>query len=179
MHELDNSFPALFRAWYKTRYRVHFPTGAIDFILGETNVEIDRQLDGHQVNQWTMLTGWNPDSRVCSDAENARANERLSAELDERGWVHFPSEGIPETDDWVAEQGFFVANLSPREARDLGQRYGQMAVLYGARGAFPWLLFPQFDRFLTPMESVSKTSDFEEAIRRVARQTIERNISLE
>lgn len=80
-----------------------------------------------------VITAWNPGDVRPSRAENDATNERLRAELVERGLNPVRAVGSdPDSDHF--EESWAVVGLSDDEARAIGAAFGQVAVFRLARG---------------------------------------------
>ena len=86
--------------------------------------------------RWGMVTAWNPHAEHQPEADNLRAERELLALIASR--PYFP--GVNGECEW-AEPSVILPGLGIRQAADLGQRFGQAAVLFGAgrRVALVWL----------------------------------------
>ena len=74
-----------------------------------------------------IVTAWNPDSRVRSEAVNRVAHGDLAAELGRRGVPHWPATGRdPELEHH--EEGVALPGMAEAEGVALGRSYGQAAV---------------------------------------------------
>ena len=72
-----------------------------------------RLLARHDCGEWTFVTAWNPASVPLTDAENARRNAALRAEL-ERRWTALAGVGAGEDASWTPEESFLGARHPPR-----------------------------------------------------------------
>lgn len=74
-----------------------------------------------------VITAHNPGGRVASGAENAKAQARLAAELEERGLTWWPAAGGDPP--WThVEDSAAVIGMDEAEAIALGARFGQDAI---------------------------------------------------
>jgi Protein of unknown function (DUF3293) len=74
-----------------------------------------------------ILTAHNPDGRVVSDAENAAAEARLTAELGRRGLTWWPADGGDPSWSHV-EPGAALFDLAEPDVIALAAEYGQEAI---------------------------------------------------
>jgi hypothetical protein len=74
-----------------------------------------------------LITGWNPGGRPRALEANEAANEKLEAALEARGLEHYCATGRDASSSWE-EPGFCVLGLSRTSARQLGARFGQVAL---------------------------------------------------
>lgn len=74
-----------------------------------------------------VLTAHNPGGRIASDAANASAGARLTAELQQRGLTWWPAAG--GNPSWThVEPGAAVTGLDEADAIALGAEFGQDAI---------------------------------------------------
>lgn len=74
-----------------------------------------------------VITAWNPGDERPSRAENERANDELRADLARRGCAPMRALGS-DPNSSHAEESFAVTEFNDRDARELGAKYGQVAV---------------------------------------------------
>lgn len=149
--------PLLETIWRRCRYHVVLPSGssleltvdarapALDAALDATLVPVDPALPSpRSVDTWAYLTAHNPGAMRASKEENAAATRALDEELLRRGLAAWPGDGglDPEGDgSWLPEKSRLVPGISLGEAHALARRFGQLAFLFGVRGA-PVALVP-------------------------------------
>lgn len=76
--------------------------------------------------RYTILTAWNPEGRRSSEAKNQRAQRQLGADL--QGYAR--QRGHNGSLHW-REETWIVGGLRAERARQLGQKYRQVAVIVG------------------------------------------------
>ena len=88
---------------------------------------------------FTLVTAQNPQSIPLSEEENRERNEGLEQHLLASNYDYGPSLGKSTDGSWE-EAGFTVFDLSLGDALELGQQFGQHAVVYGEgeRVALAW-----------------------------------------
>lgn len=137
--------PALHAAFMATSYCAESEDGALQLALmvGVSDATLDALLAREGQERWAYLTAWNPGARQGSDEDNARRNRALFLDLLKAGARPILSgRGIPEQpSEWPPEASYLAVGLDVATARQLGQRYGQVAVLVGRRGGVPELLY--------------------------------------
>jgi hypothetical protein len=105
--------------------------GRICFMIGSIDKKRDALLDRAGVSRWAFITAWNPASQQLSPEANASRQSELAAELSTAGYHFLPGEGIGKDSAWPPEESLFVMGISEREARRLGRKFGQLAVVVG------------------------------------------------
>lgn len=102
----------------------------------------------HNVSQAAYLTACNPHSTVLSDADNrARMDELVralagqgSARMKTRSYTILLGRGTDPSGAWPGEASVLVLGMSESEARDLGTRFGQNALLQAGADGVPRLV---------------------------------------
>ena len=79
---------------------------------------------------FTLVTAQNPQSTPLSDEENRERNEGLEQYLLKKNYNYGPSLGKSTDGSWE-EEGFTVFDLSLGDALELGEQFGQHAIVYG------------------------------------------------
>ena len=128
-------------AYLQTTYRVSSAGGPVDIRIGIRNGALDRLLDAYQVRDWAFVTASNPGSRVQPEHENARRNAELEQALRESGLQCLPGCGVPDEAGWHAERSYLVLGITKPDARALAKRWGQRAIVCGASGTAPELVW--------------------------------------
>lgn len=87
-----------------------------------------------------FITACNPFSRELSDADNAKRQAELAAELKRRSLNFFEGVGQHPSGDWPGEPSFLVLGLALEAAKSLGKAYEQNAVIWCSPDAVPSLV---------------------------------------
>ncbi len=134
---------ALEQAYRATTYRVEVPAGSgIAIRVGDRHGALDALLAERAAASWMYVTAYNPGSVRRSDAENEEAQRRLVEDVTRGGAVAI-YRGFSVGDDgaWPPEPSLLVLGPSRDEARAIGRRFGQLAVVCGERGGPAELLW--------------------------------------
>jgi hypothetical protein len=123
-------------AYLKTEYSIELPEGRIWISPLSANEELRSLLLRRSVNNWALITPYNPASQILSDRENEdRLDnfeiEALTESRRSKGVDYFDSVSKPEEVGLTGECGFWIANIFPWEAIRLGYKWGQNAILIG------------------------------------------------
>jgi hypothetical protein len=78
---------------------------------------------------YAVLTAENPSNGRLSDAENLSRNEALLKDLREKGHEPIPVQGHTKDVEGETEHSFFIPDIKPEDAAELGRKHGQAAVL--------------------------------------------------
>lgn len=132
-----NALDAAFRA---TTYRVTTPVGVFDLRIGQIDRGFDDFLCQRGASRWCIVTACNPGGALCAEGNPAR-HARFSQRLGESGLENFPACNIADDGSWPDEPGFLILNPSERQACRLAAEFAQLAVVCGACGAPPHLVW--------------------------------------
>ncbi|PWT75526.1 MAG: hypothetical protein C5B59_08590 [Bacteroidetes bacterium] len=97
-----------------------------EFHAGNAETVISHIENGHP---YAAFTAENPGNARLSDAENAARNQELMSDLRQKGYRPVTVEGVMENVEGQKEHSFFVPNITPEDALELGKKYGQDSVL--------------------------------------------------
>ena len=86
------------------------------------------------------MTAWNPFSRPLDAEDNAARHAELVDALVARGLAFEPGIGRHPTNGWPGEDSVLVYGLPLDEARALGERFGQNAIVWSGADAVPRLV---------------------------------------
>jgi len=131
--------PALLAAYRATDFHLDTDPPLI-LRAGQTDPRLDALLTGHGVTVGAYLTAWNPQSRICTAAENAFAQSRLMADLGARGLRWITGRGQAWANDWPAEECLLVLGISRPCAITLARQFDQNAILWVQLGTAPMLV---------------------------------------
>lgn len=120
---------ALILTYQQTAFRVQGFEAPI--FVGKTSIEADQVLLAHGFKEWAYMTAYNPLSHPLTCAENESRNAQLRSELSD--FVVLEGEGQDLAMQWEAEKSFFVAGIGLQAAKNLAQKFGQRAIVYGKR----------------------------------------------
>lgn len=124
----------LLHSYIKTTYKAWFPAGALDLRIAERSPEMDQMLKSFSVSSWAFITAQNPGSIRLAESENARRGRELWRQIEARGFNHFIAEGSADDGQWPPEEGLIVLGITRSEACELGQAFGQNAIVFGESG---------------------------------------------
>lgn len=98
----------------------------------------NRVLDHIQAGKdYAILTAENPNNTRISPQENSVRTAKLLEDLQKRGYEAIPVEGNTKDVPGQVENVFFVPDITPRDAAELGRAHGQGSVL--TREGLQWL----------------------------------------
>jgi Protein of unknown function (DUF3293) len=111
--------------------------------VGVASPRVDALLDRHGASRATIVTAFNPRSRVLAPDANAARHDALVQLLEQRGLSFLYGEGRDPSGDWVAETECIVFDISLAEGLEIARRFEQNAVVFVERGKAPRLEFPE------------------------------------
>jgi len=135
----------LLRAYHATDFIVRRPRLTIR--VGRRCAMLDRLLTRVNVKEWAFVTAWNPGSRPLSRQANDARHRRLLRHLarwkrskPDRARTWFAGVGRPRDGLWKPELSVLILGISAVDARRLGARFGQVAIVAGTQGRAARLL---------------------------------------
>lgn len=130
----------LVEAYQQTCYRVEIDRQAFKLFIGQPNIQFSAYCQQNKVQQWAIITAYNPYSKPTTDHLNQQANIKLSKELQALGYDFFRGDGVPDScSDWFIEYGFWIANMEFASAKKLAIKYQQNAFVFGDNNGIPLL----------------------------------------
>ena len=125
-------------AYRNTTFRAYVHGQQFDIKIGKCHPVLDIVLQQYKATAWAFITASNPAGQCLPDNENMRRNEELSKLLKTiskaEKVVKYDGEGIPDTGDWKPEKSYLVIGITHPEARSLGKKFGQDAIVWGSAG---------------------------------------------
>jgi len=106
---------------------VRHDAGTLTFDIGRPCLPLEGLLRRHEARSAAFITAHNPGSNIMPEIINRRAQQRLRQELEPLGPLF---EGIGAGADWPVEPSFLVLGIGLEEAKSIGLRYGQNAVIW-------------------------------------------------
>jgi hypothetical protein len=111
--------------------------------VGVASPQVDDLLDRHGATRATIVTAFNPRSRVLPPQVNAARHRRLVDLLEARKLPFLCGEGRDPGGQWTAETECIVFGISLAEGVEIARRFDQNAIVFIERGQAPRLEFPE------------------------------------
>lgn len=121
--------PSTIQAYLETHYTV-FADKPLVIKVGESSDALQKLHSVHGVDSSAFVTAWNPFSEKLEPAQNEARNAGLADELEARGLAFVEGEGIHPSNNWPAEPSFLIFGLTYEEAKAVGTRYEQNAIIW-------------------------------------------------
>lgn len=127
------------QAYLETNYHVSGAT-PLTLNIGVANAPLAALHKSHSVESSAYLTACNPFSHALDDSVNDARQAVLARELQQHGLTYINGIGQHPTNGWTGEQSFLVLGLSREDARMLGARHEQNAIVWCGPDAVPELV---------------------------------------
>ncbi|MEQ8790844.1 MAG: DUF3293 domain-containing protein [Pirellulaceae bacterium] len=128
-----NISPELLAAYKATRFTAVVDGEAIEIRVGQVCPALNRYLEKTVHASWAFVTASNPASVELSAPENDDRHSQLKGDVAAMGYAFFEGEGVPESGDWEPEQSLLILGIPCDDAKQLGRKYGQNAIVAGRR----------------------------------------------
>ena len=131
--------PPTIQAYLETDYCV---AAAEPFVLraGVVSAPLARLYRQHRTDCCAFITACNPHSNIVGDDANAERQRELARELTRLGLTFFDGVGRHPAGGWPAEPGYLALGLALADAKALGERFEQNAILWCGPDASPELV---------------------------------------
>ena len=127
------------QAYLETNYHVHGAT-PLTLNIGAANAGLAALHTSHSVESSAYVTACNPFSQALDDSANDARQAVLARELHQHGQTYIKGIGQHPTNGWTGEQSFLVLGLSREDAKMLGARHEQNAIVWCDQDAKPELV---------------------------------------
>lgn len=115
-------------------------TSEIVFKVGQRSAALDALLRWHKSERAAFITAFNPFSEARTGPENAQAQASLLRQVEAWGLNWLDGEGRDPTGQWPGEPSVLVLGISESQARELGQHFGQNALVWCQANSSPELV---------------------------------------
>lgn len=134
--EDDSVIDAARLAVYRAADYLVFGETPLTLRIDEFNADLTALHAAAQVHSSAFISACNPYSQPLSGAQNASRQVALASLLQERGYSFIDGSGQSRDKKWC-EPSFLVLGISLPEARELGARFEQNAILWCDVDAVP------------------------------------------
>ena len=138
--------PELIQAFLETHYRVHQHGSVVPTMtlrVGDASPDLIALHRTHGVDCSAFLTASNPFAQQVDDASNLERQEALKQEVSRRSLVFLHGEGQHPTNGWEPEPSVLALGLSLEDAKVMGRKYEQAAIVWSGPTAVPELVLLQ------------------------------------
>lgn len=137
---------ALIQAFLETHYRVHQhgpDKPPLTLSVGQASPDLITLHQAHGVDRSAFLTAYNPFAKKVDEAVNLKRQEELKQELSSRSLTFLPGKGQHPTNGWPAEPSVLVLDISLEDAKVMGRKYEQAAIVWSGPTGLPELVLLQ------------------------------------
>lgn len=127
------------QAYLETNYHVSGAT-PLTLNIGVANAGLAALHTSHSVESSAYVTACNPFSQALDDSINEELQAVFARELQQHGLTYINGTGQHPANGWPGEQSFLVLGSSREDARMLGARYKQNAIVWCGPDAVPELV---------------------------------------
>ncbi len=117
-------------AYRESEYRVTDPSAQLVLRIDKANRALAALQQAHGVQSSLFITAWNPCSRPTTPGENDNRQKMLLDDLQQLGEACFDGVGQHPTNGWPGEASILALGAGLEEAKVLGRRYEQNAVVW-------------------------------------------------
>ena len=136
----------LIQAFLETHYRVHQngpDVPPLTLRVGETSAGLIALHRTYSVDCSAFLTAYNPFAQKVDEAVNLKRQEELKEEIGRRSLRFLPGAGQHPTNGWEPEPSVLALGLSLEDAKVMGRKYEQAAIVWSGPTAVPELVLLQ------------------------------------
>ncbi len=126
-------------AYLSTLYIVYGVDG-LTLKIGVPNVELQAIYNQYNFESAAFVTAYNPFSQITCDDANQIRQMQLREEIEKQGSIFFNAVGEHPSGSWPGEPSFFILGLSISDAKLIGNRYEQNAIVWCDERAVPNLV---------------------------------------
>ncbi|HTQ77961.1 MAG TPA: DUF3293 domain-containing protein [Burkholderiales bacterium] len=126
--------PALRAAYRAARYIVYHDGREVVMQVGALCPELDALLEDEGGERAAFLTPYNPRGVPQHEDQNLQAMADLIRALERMPYDWHLGEGNDPGGEWPHEPSLLIVGIPLEEARALGERFGQLAIVYIERG---------------------------------------------
>jgi Protein of unknown function (DUF3293) len=128
------------RAYLATGYRLGHTPDSIILFIGNRSPRLAELYRSHGVDCGAFITAFNPRGGIQPETDNERGHAELKRTLQELGISAIEGSGSEEGSDWPAEKGCFALGLPLDQAKAIGARFDQDAIVWVGADAVPQLI---------------------------------------
>lgn len=113
---------------------------ASDLHIARFNPALAALHEAHHVACSAFITACNPFSRSLDSQTNALRQAALAHELEALGLTRIEGIGKHPSNNWPGEASFLVLGVTLADAKALGEKHGQNAIVWCGADAVPQLI---------------------------------------
>lgn len=140
MSETSVIDPGKVEAYLATRYCIAAAPQDIVLVIGQRSDDLATLFAQRRVDCGAFITAFNPRGALQSDEANVQAHGLLESILRECDHEIIEGEGVGAAGDWPPERSWFALGLALEQARVIGTRFDQDAIVWVGADAVPQLI---------------------------------------
>lgn len=129
------------RAYAKTHYRVGTGARAFHLRIGKLSPAMQALYKASGRSTAVFITAYNPFGGAQSEEANEAAHALLVADIRDLASSVIEGSGVDPDSDWPPEKSVLALGVGLDEARGLGDRFRQDAIVWIGSDAVPQLIF--------------------------------------
>ncbi|MDJ0594896.1 MAG: DUF3293 domain-containing protein [Pleurocapsa sp. MO_226.B13] len=126
-------------AYQKAIYEVYYGKETIKLEIGKYNPRLGRLLEESNCTSWALITAFNPYSQPRSPTENQQRHQSLIEHLQSLPFILIDALGKDPNGDWTPETSVLIVGIKLIQAKEIGRKFAQNAIVYGELGKPPEL----------------------------------------
>ena len=127
------------RAYQQAIYEVYYGKETIRLRIGDDNLQLEKLLKDCDGKTWALITAFNPYSQPLSAAENQQRHQSLLNCLQAMNFTIFDAVGKDDSGNWTPETSILIVGIDLIQAKEIGCKFQQNAIVYGQLGEPPEL----------------------------------------
>jgi hypothetical protein len=128
-------------AYRATSYRVFLPGGCCELHIDQASENLRCWLETAGASEFVVLTAHNPGSQKLGMEANMERQSAMEVFLLENNYEPYAGENVADDASWPAEEICFVTDLGLADAKALGAKFGQNAIVHGVADGIPRLVW--------------------------------------
>lgn len=133
-----------------TKEEIHQAFADTNFIVYHTdeksitlkvnNTSEKLELHFPELESWCFITAFNPLPEILEIEENQKRNKQLEHDIQNLGLKYLNGKGVSADGNW-SEESFLILNCTLSTAKELGNKYKQVAIVFGKKGKMNELIY--------------------------------------
>lgn len=125
---------------YRNAEYVVFGDPEVVLRVGEKSAALDALLEENDARTGAYVTPANPRGEAWNAEENLAVLESFHNSLRETKYTCYPGEGRDPKGEWIAEPSLLVVGIELDEAKEMGRKLEQNAIVFVEKGQAPALI---------------------------------------
>ena len=131
----------LHAAYQQAVYEVDCGTEKFELRIGRYSFRLEQLLNKYKFDTWALITAFNPYSQCLSATTNLLRHQKLIDYLRLLPFKIFDAWGKDEAGIWTPEKSVLIMGIPRIQAKEIGRKLEQNAIVYGEAKKTPELLW--------------------------------------